>query len=524
MQQYEPPGPIGAAYIESTHPIPVIMGPGGSGKTDGSAYKGPHLTTSWYPVCKDGVIRVHLTVLRDVYRDMARTALESWHNPRYLFPKNHPWTVEYTGGVDRPTTHKLKWHAKREGVRELIPVEFTAYFAAIGETNPEQFAKGFQTSMVWLNEIDLHDEAIPGLMFSRTGRYPPVDSIAPSEMDRVMGPYRKVMQSVGLKIDDDEVLLPRILWGDCNPPDPDNWVARNLVDEPEKHPMYKLFRQPSGLSSKAENRVGKPRSAYEQDLSAMTPDKARRYVYGEIGYAKDGKPVYENEFNHSFHVADQPLTPVKELPLALGLDGGGSPAGLFGQFMPNGQLRIYSEVCMEPGAGPTSFSNALYEELLNKYPNMAVREAYGDPSAWFGADKQAGQLSYMEIVAQSLMIVIEPAPSNELGLRHDAVRYYLSTPIDGNTPRVLIDPRCKVLIGGYAAHYKLTKRSTAGETSSLVVADNKYTHIHDAKQYLCLGHRGRAGVIGGAAARNRGANVTPLRGHTVVKSNINLFK
>jgi hypothetical protein len=524
MQQYEPPGPIGAAYIESTHPISVIMGPGGSGKTDGSAYKGPHLTTSWYPVCKDGVIRVHVTVLRDVYRDMARTALESWHNPRYLFPKNHPWTVEYTGGVDRPTTHKLKWHAKREGVRELIPVEFTAYFAAIGETNPEQFAKGFQTSMVWLNEIDLHDEAIPGLMFSRTGRYPPVDMIAPSEMDRVMGPYRKVMQTAGLKIDDDEVLLPRVLWGDCNPPDPDNWVARNLVDEPEKHPMYKLFRQPSGLSSKAENRVGKPRSAYEQDLSAMTPDKARRYVYGEIGYAKDGKPVYENEFNNDLHVSDEVLQPVQQLPLALGMDAGGSPACVIGQFMPNGQLRLLDEICADPGTGPSRFSEQVFEALMARFPRMAINEAYADPSSWYGADKIAGEMSWVDIVARALQVPIQPAQSNEPGLRQDAVRHYLSRPIDGNTPRLLLSARCKRLRGGFAAHYKLTKQASAGQTDKLAVAKNEYSHIHDALQYLCLGHRGRIGVISEAANMGRGANVTPLRGHTVVKSNINLWK
>lgn len=514
---------MGAAYIDSTHPISIIMGPGGSGKTVGSAFKGPHLATNWFPVCRDGVIRVKLTILRDVYRDMSRTALESWHNER-LFPKNHPWTVEYNGGIDRPTTHKMRWMTRRgSSLSAPIPVEFTAYFAAIGDANPEQFAKGFETSMVWINECDMHHARIPGLMFSRTGRYPSVDQIAPAELDRVMRPFLKIMRDTGVALEDGEIVLPRILWGDCNPPDPDNWVNTMLIEEPEKWPLYKLFRQPSGLSAQAENRQGKPRSAYEQDLRTMTRDDARRFVHGEIGYARDGKPVYEDEFNSTVHVSDEPLQPAPGLPVALGLDAGGSPACVIGQFMPNGQLRVLKEICADPGTGPARFSETVFEALLSDFPRLPVREAYADPSSWYGADKAAGELSWVEIVARALSINIDPAPSNEPGLRQDAVRYYLGKPIDGHTPRLLLDPRCKRLKGGFAAHYKLTKQATAGATDKLAVAKNEYSHIHDALQYLCLGHRGRMGVIDGAANMGRGGNVTPLRGHVVRRADFNVY-
>ena len=50
MQRYEPPGPIGAAYIESRHPISAIMGPAGSGKTVAAAFKAVHMAASWMPV------------------------------------------------------------------------------------------------------------------------------------------------------------------------------------------------------------------------------------------------------------------------------------------------------------------------------------------------------------------------------------------------------------------------------------------------------------------------------------------
>lgn len=520
IQRYEPPGPVGAAFIESTHPVPVIVGPAGSGKTVASAFKGPYLAGNWFPVCRDGVIRVKLTVLRPTYRDMARTALESWHNER-LFPVNHPWTVGYEGGQDRPVTHRLKWTVVRD--RTPVPVEFTVFFGAIGDAAPEQFAKGFETSMVWLNECDLFAARIPGLMFSRTGRYPAVDQIAPSELDRVVKPYRKVMQDAGLKIDDAEVLLPRILWGDCNPPDPANWVNMRLIEEPEKWPLYKMFRQPSGLSPQAENRMGKPRSAYEQDLQTMTPNDARRFVHGEIGYALDGKPIYEKEYSSHVHRADSPLKAMPGLPIALGFDAGGSPACAIGQFMPNGQLRVLGEVVTEPGTGAIRFAGYVMEKLLSEFRGAPVREAYGDPSAFYGADRANGELAWMETVARALSINIEPAPSNEPGLRQDAVRWYLNQRIDGNTPGLLVDPRCKVILGGFAAHYKLTKKGSAGETDKLAVAKNEYSHVHDALQYVALGHRGRYQTISAGANALRPGNVTPLRGNVVVRSDFDVF-
>ena len=521
LQRYEPPGPIGAAYIESTHPISIIMGPGGSGKTVGSAYKGPFLASSWYPVCKDGVIRVKTTILRNTYRDLSRTALESWQNEK-LFPEKHPFTVSFEGGQDRPVVHKLKWLTPRNG-RNVV-VEYTAQFAAIGDLNPEQFAKGFETSFVWLNECDTLGERIPGLMYSRTGRYPAVDQIAPSELDRVMKPFAAVMRKAGVNLADDEVLLPRVLFGDCNPPDPDNWVNRMLIEESQKWPLYKLFRQPSGLSPQAENRIGKPRSSYEQDLLQMTPNDARRYVHGEIGYAIDGKPVYDGDFSTSVHVSAEPLDAVHGLPIALCLDAGGSPAAGIGQFLPNGQLRMLREICADPGTGPARFSEAIYETLLREFPGFPVREAYSDPSSFYGADKTAGELAWVEIVARALNINIEPAPSNEPSLRQDAVRFYLTRPIDVTTPRLLIDPRCRRTIGGFAAHYKLTKLATGSNTDKIVVVKNEYSHIHDAWQYLCLGHRGRQGVINEASSLGRTGNVVPMRGHFSPAKSFDVWK
>jgi len=182
---------------------------------------------------------------------------------------------------------------------------------------------------------------------------------------------------------------------------------------------------------------------------------------------------------------------------------------------------VLREICANPGTGPARFSEMILDVLLTDFRAVAINEAYADPSSFYGADKIAGELAWIEIVAKALNVNINPTQSNEPSLRQEAVRWYLTGMIDGNTPRYLVDPRCTRLIGGFMAHYKLTKQASSGETDRLAVVKNEYSHIHDAEQYACLGHRGRYGVIDRAANMGRGANVVsmmaagrPIQGRT----------
>lgn len=504
LQRYKPPGPVGAAFIQSRGPIDLIMGPAGSGKTVASVVKGPSLASSYFPVCKDGWVRVKIACIRDTYRDFARTALASWYD---AFPVAHPFTISHEGGQDRPIKHNLRWRAMR-GNRE-VTIDLIMETGAIGDHNVEQFIKGYEVSAAWLNECDMLDERVPGLMFQRTGRYPKVEDIAHSELERVSRDGRETFTKMGLTIEEGETILPRIVWGDLNPPDIDNWVYRFCVDQKTRMPGFNLFRQPSGLSSKAENRVGKPRSSYELEAATQADHIVRRMVHGEFGYAMDGKPVYP-EFSLQRHTADQPLDPLQGVPLGIGLDAGGSPAAVIGQFPPNGSLRLLAEICAEPGTGPARFAQMIYEILLERFPGFVISEAWGDPSAFWGADRQNGELAFMETVARALSLNIMPAPSNEPAIRQESVRWYLGKPIDGNTERMQICPTMTTIVAGFAAHYKLTKQASAGNTDILAVVKNRYSHPHDALQYLTLGHRGRAGVIDDGSRLGRSNNVIGL--------------
>lgn len=505
ITRYKPPGPVGEAFLNSFGPVDTIMGPTGSGKTVCSVYKGPKLAAEYLPVCKDGWVKVRMACIRDTYRDFARTALDSWYD---AFPINHPWTVEHSGGQDRPVKHRLQWEAHRPGGVGKVKIDFEMQTGAIGDNNIEKFIKGYQISLGWLNECDMLDGRVPGLLLQRTGRYPPVEAIADSELERVSRDGKKAFDLMGLTAEEGEIILPRMVWCDCNPPDYDNWVNEYHVEN--KRPGYNFFWQPGGLSPNAENRVGKPRSSYELEEATQSEYDNHRLVHSNFGYNRDGTPVYP-EFDLKRHRSDSPFAPAEGIPLSLGLDAGGSPAAIIVQFMPNGQLRILMEICALPGTGPGRFSEMIMEQLLANFAGIPIKEAWGDPSAFHGADQQAGELHFMATVGQSLNINIMPAPSNEPAIRQEAVRWYLGAPIDGNTERMLIHPACKYIIGGFAAHYKLTKQASAGETDVLAVKKNEYSHPHDGLQYVCLGHRGTYGVIDDISKLGRANNVVSMR-------------
>lgn len=516
LHHFDPPGPVGAAFLTSLSPLAVIMGPAGSGKTVVSAYRGPLLASHFAAVCKDGVIRVRQATIRDTYRDLARTCLATWHE---FFPPDGPLTKQYEGGQDRPIKHTLTWDTIRDGCR--VPVEFVMQFGAIGDANLESFIKGYELTFGWGNECDLLNIRTLPLLLQRTGRYPRIADIHPLELKRLRPVVEQQFAAMGTKLEPGEVALPRMVWGDMNPPDIGHDLYKILVKEKAQNPGWAFFKQPSGLSPNAENRAGKPRSSYELEERTMDKYDVRRYVHGEFGWSRDGQPVYP-EFREQEMVADQPIDPVPGLPIGIGLDAGGSPACGIGQFQPNGQLRMLAEICCDPGTGPSRFSEMILEVLMSRFRGFPVSEGFGDPAAYMGADRMNGELAYMELVARAINVSIMPTVTNEVGIRQEAVRWYLGAPIDAHTPRLLIDPRCERTIGGFAAHYKLTKQATSGATDKLIVAKNEYSHIHDAWQYLCLGHRGRAAVIKDGSQLGRAANVVPIRQH-VAKTDFDVF-
>lgn len=486
---FTPPGPIGQRYMMAEDPISLIMGPVGSGKTSTSVFKAA-VQTLRMPVCRDGVVRAKGAVIRDNYRTLYRTTLPSWFN---FFPRDFPGS-DFEGGQDRPAKHTVRFRTPK-GTK----VEMIVEFFAIGDQAIEELLKGWEGSWGWLNEADLLAERVPGFLYSRLGRYPSRALLA-----------------------DPEAPMPRTVFGDMNPPDIDHWSYLNCVEEPKVG--WALYQQPSGLSDQAENRVGVPRTYYEELERTLHPAEVRRFVHGQWGYARDGKPVYEAEFRQDLHVAKKSIEVDPRAQLHAGLDQGYSPAWVPIQEVGT-QLRILGELVPPHGTGVGRFVEMLLGQLTERYREPAFGIWSADPAGFYGADKIAGELAWAEAVAKGIGHPIVPAPSQEPAIRSEALRLPLTTMVDGYTPALLIDPSARMTIGGLAAHFKFKKQRVGNrEVFSERWEKNQWSHPVEAAQYGILGIRGVAGLIAQAAKAGRAGSFARPSAGVVVSADFDVMR
>lgn len=480
IDKYTPPGSVAAAFIRSRIYVPFLMGPVGSGKTNATIFRKLRYT-AMMPPCRDGIIRAKGTVVRTDYRTLYKTTLASWHR---WFPKDFPHG-KFTGGADRPATHELRFATPR-GRR----IELTVEFAALGDNRIEEILRGWEGSWGWLNEADLLEEAALNFMYQRTSRWPP-----------------RAMLEGG-------VSLPPCVSGDLNPPgDPDHWIVKRFIDkvpagdrddpfatiEAVQMEGLGLFQQPSGLSPEAENVANLPDGYYARMMGILPGWDIQRFVHGKVGFSRSGKPVYP-EFDPLRHVAPMLLKPVATIPLRLGFDGGLHPACTLSQDMPNGQWRVLEEI-YGGRMGPGRFAELVAIALEARYRGVPIAQGDYDPSSDYGADKEGGEQSWVEIVQRALRIPMVPAPSNEIVLRTEAVRNLLTYFIDANTPGFWISPACRMLVKGFVSHYryKLNPDGSLQNREHPRPDKNEYSNLHDSLQYPVLQARGRAGVVAAAA-------------------------
>ena len=505
--RYEPPGPVGAAYIKSLGPIDAIQGPGGSGKTTASFFKIIRFALSAGVMDRKGVVRCKATIVRDNYRNLYRTTLLSWFE---WFPPDFQQST-FIGGQDRPAQHVLRLATVRKvnGVAREVPVDLIVDFFALGDQTIENVLKSYETSCGYLNEADQLHIRVPTFLYGRTGRYPKLDDLPEGAirprmvaMDfnptRPSHPLYKACVSGTFKTGDavDDVSLPKELQGR----------------------VINFFEQPSGLSADAENRKGKTLAEYEQDMAVMGEDDARRMVLGKPGFSLDGKPVYARDFDRRKHVSAGPLKVLPGVPLNIGFDQAGSPAAVFFQVGPMGQMRILRELWLGHQIGVARFVEGVRAILTNTFAGLPPGQFTSDPAGFYGADKQSGETHWSGAVGAALGRAIYPAWTNEPLPRQEILRLLFSSSVDADTPKLLVDPSCEMLIEGFEAEYKFPRHKDNASTEyGDRTVKNDHANVVEAAQYGAMGIYGREFFLSSIAAQGRGGNVINMRGDVVSK-------
>jgi hypothetical protein len=317
-------------------------------------------------------------------------------------------------------------------------------------------------------------EEVLQYMVGRVGRYPPRKYYSPQMNEQIWK---------GITLD-------------LNPPDVDHWIYKFFIER--KPANAKLFRQPGGREPGAEN-LSAHSSDYYDNMVATNPKWwVRRFVDNQWGYSRDGEPVYE-EYDDEFHCADREIKPIPGIPIGLGIDGGQTlrPAIELGQLDPEGQWRIIDELV--PGrCGATRCARLFNVLRAEKYQGFDFY-GYADPTAASGADREGGELSWLETFIEQTGVYIELAPSNEIGLRTDAVRQALERRLPGGRPGLVVSPNCRILRKGFASHYRFRRvKSGSGDRFEDKPEKNDFSHPHDGLQYLILGREGAHSVRSGS--------------------------
>lgn len=478
-----PVGPVAHAFRVDKSAVSIIMGPYGSAKTT-TCFQKVINSAMWQPPGPDGVRRARWCVVRDTYGHLQANVMADWF---LWFPK----TKENYNLTDN--THTLKFDIPLMGGK-VMQLELQVLFRAVEKQSAEELFKGMALTGLWLNEMDTLHADVFRYGFPRVGRY--------RHPGTPVGGWSGAI-------------------GDMNAPAEDNWtydfaVNKNIGLTPEQMETYRRelgenFRvsfhvQPGGLSAGAENLTNLPKGYYERIQIGMSEPDKRRFIHNKFGAVRDGNPVYSQYADDRHCVEDMAADPA--LTIHFGIDGGNTPAVVFGQKAASEQIRCVDEVVVyEPGADRKlqSLGAKEFGQIVGRYWNENYGERYrladkhwADPSAWYGgSDANAEDKAWIDKfvagfneTAIGAKIKVKPAPikGNRVGPRIEAVREQLKGAND-NEPAFVISSRCKVLREGFNRGYVITRvqYSTGGGRWKDEPVKNDFSHVHDAAQYLVLG-------------------------------------
>jgi hypothetical protein len=263
---------------------------------------------------------------------------------------------------------------------------------------------------------------------------------------------------------------------------PDDWV---FFTQP---PAMTELRDPEGLvtgyklNPLRENAPNVTIDYYKKIITGKSRSWVEVYVLNRLGHTADGKPVYPQYVDEK-HVARDSLSVSKILPLYVGIDFGLTPSAVIAQRLPTGRWLILKEV-VAADMGIARFAPILRVELQRLAPGHKEVKIYGDPAGDIRA--QTDERTPFDILRANGIVAL-PAPSNDIALRIDAVDACLTRFVDGQ-PGFLLDPDCRVLRKGFRGGYHYKRMQVSGEARYDDKPNkNKFSHVHDALQYMLLG-------------------------------------
>ncbi|MBC7906910.1 MAG: hypothetical protein H7Y60_09215 [Rhodospirillaceae bacterium] len=484
-----PPGPMSAKFYSARDFLSLIMGPVGSAKTTTVLRKIMMLANYQAPSPVDGIRRSKWRVARDTHANVKRTTMATWHK----FVPQKLGRLVGEGAGNAPAYHDIEWAHPVDG----RPVRLAMEFMGMGEVAAEEAFSSWEGTGVYLNEMNLLSMEVFIQAITRIGRYPGDEHGAAT--------------------------CPMIL-ADLNAPDVTNWSyklisriqagrmealleeagvdVRDLLSDFHTN-LAGFYRQPGGREPGAENLENLPKGYYDRQVGmfilADREDMITTKVDNEFGPTREGKPVYK-AWKDRVHVAAEELMPVRDIPITVGADAGLNPAAALLQELPTGQVLQLDELVPPPGV--TWDAEEFAEHLMRLKKGLKYRgfsfTGWADPASVAGSANNSGKKSWLTIVKANTDFPWRPASTNDIPTRLSAVRVPLVRMVNGE-PGFQLSPNCETTREGFNSGYRFPKRGTGDAEYGDSPEKNRFSHIHDALQYGCMG----IGLHFEAQARNR---------------------
>ncbi len=430
---YEPP-PTVAGFLSSEKFYNFIVGPVGSSKTTGLLFKILYHAARQTPG-PDGIRRTRWVVVRNTLPQLKDTTIRSFFT----------WFKPGEAGTWSVTDNQFVFRFD-DIIAEVL-------FRPLDTADDVHRVLSLEVTGAVLDEfVEIPKEIVEALS-ARCGRYPSAKDGGPTWWG---------------------------MWGASNPGNEDDWWYEWLYSTKPSNLGY--FEQPDGMSPYAENVENLPggREYYTNLMDGKSAAWINQFIHVKWGYSLRGKPVY-TMFNKDLHVSKVPLAYNPHLPLLMGFDAGLTPAAILGQQDSYGRVLVLRELT-SANMGATRFCREKLKPLLRRDFDGASLMVVADPATKHRAETD--ERSVANVLETELGVRVKPAFSNTLADRLGAVEEYLTRLTEAG-PAYLLDPSCKVLIGGYTSGYRypVSTKGRVGDSPE----KNEASHPHDANQYLCMG-------------------------------------
>lgn len=455
------PLPTLLRFHECPAQIRCIVGPVGSGKTTAATweicYYLPQFIAEIY-----GMFKTSWVIVRNTYPELRDTTMKT------VF-------AQFPNGTYRaePKLYTLKY---QDGI------EVEILFRSCDNPDDNKKFKSLEVAGYWIDESIEVASAIKRMLKSRIGR-----------RAGVILPFRFGIETTNPP-DVEHETYSQFAW-DTPPPGPlpANVPLKNHVG----------FWQPPYENEK------NLRPGYYDDLREDyrdNPDWIAMYIEGKPGAVVQGKLVYNN-FLRTEHVAKEPLIWAKG-DLWRGWDNSGNcPACVVVQMPRPRHVQVLREFHTDR-QDIVDFANTVKAQCNLLYPNAHYVE-FADPAGFNEFSKKGGGFtSNAKLMDEECSIKVLPSDQNWTARKSSVERQL------GLRDGLLIDPSCTRLINGFIAGYAYNEIGNTGTYDDKPMK-NKYSHPHDALQYLMVK------LVGGYTESNAG--FTPDRSKNYTARNVRSY-